>query len=479
MSRSARTLKDEKLAELFKYQDTRDSLASWIAERQGTYAWILLAALGKERDKLDEFEKNVREWTETTTTEIVEQSRKNKRRFIRRIGFGLGGVILALGLGTLVNFFLGWLGVTWLVTLLALIGFTNPFVWVPQVLLGGSVLTWLISLFSYFKSYLKWRRMVDRHVTEARYYVGAVKSLQHEKGRIASLHGQMEDYLKLLSEIIHKPWEISDSWINWETPTLDTSMLPTSLVVAKPIESSEYEAVRKRSLETFAATDWHSEQVRILFAEYEKAQKMNSGAMESRFDKDGALRSRLLEDFENSELLKKVGDEFVQTLAKKLQREDLPEATQFHVASLKPDILGKLDLSKNMFDDADIQKNWSTFVGEILGKATAWTPLAYSTSGIYDRLEKRSEVTSYALIPQRIKSELDSSVVDVIMDGDSGSGVEVVVRIDLSQWLEVNKVAILDSSKPAVALNPTAVVIAPQRVKPSNPTADPTGPVTF
>lgn len=447
MSRSARILKDEKLAELWKYQETRDSLASWIAARQGTYAWTLLEALGKERDKLEEFESSVRDWAESTTTEIVEQSRKNKKRFIRRIGFGFAGVFLALGLGTLINFFLGWLGITWIVTLLAFIGFTNPFVWVPNFLIGGSILTWLASLFSYFQSYLKWRKMVDRHVAEARYYVGAVKSLQSEKGRITSLHGQMEDYLKLLSEILHKPWEISDSWINWSTPQLDTTSLPTSLVVAKPLETGEYEAVRKHSLESFAAGDWHSEQIRVLFAEYEKAQKMSAGSMEDRFDKDGRLRERLLEDFEGSQILTKVGDEFVQALAKKLQSDDLPQATQFHVASLKPDVLEQLDLSKSMFDDGQTEKNWTTFVAEILGKATAWSPLAYSTAGLFDRLEKRSEVTSYALIPDRIKTVLDSSVKPVIMDGTSGSGVEVVVRVDVSQWLEPEKVAILDDSK--------------------------------
>lgn len=446
MSRSARVLKDEKLDELQKYQETRDSLAAWIAARQGTYAWSLLEALGKERDKLGEFEESVRNWTETTTTEIVEQSRKNKRRFIRRIGFGFAGLFLALGLGALVNLLFGWLGITWIITLLAFIGFTNPFVWVPNFLIGGSILTWLASLFSYFQSYLKWRKMVDRHVAEARYYVSAVKSLQSEKGRIISLHGQMEDYLKLLSEILHKPWEISDSWINWSTPQLDTSSLPTSLVVAKPLETGEYESVRKHSLETFAAGDWHSEQVRVLFAEYEKAQKMNSGAMEDRFDKDARLRERLLSDLAGSDLLEKVGDNFVQSLAKRLQSDELPQANQFHVASLKPDVLEQLDLSKSMFDDGQTQKNWTSFVAEILGKATAWSPLAYSTSGLFDRLEKRSEVTSYALIPDRIKSVVDSSVTPVIMDGTSGSGVEVVVRVDVSQWLEPKKVAILDES---------------------------------
>jgi hypothetical protein len=479
MSRSARILKDEKLAELWKYQETRDSLAAWIAARQGTYAWTLLEALGKERDKLEEFEGSLRKWAESTTTEIVEQSRKNKKRFIRRIGFGFAGVFLALGLGALINFFLGWLGITWIVTLLAFIGFTNPFVWVPNFLIGGSILTWLASLFSYFQSYLKWRKMVDRHVAEARYYVGAVKNLQSEKGRIISLHSQMEDYLKLLSEILHKPWEISDSWINWSTPQLDTTSLPTSLVVAKPLETGEYEAVRKHSLETFAAGDWHSDQVRVLFAEYEKAQKMSAGSMEDRFDKDGRLRERLLEDFEGSDLLTRVGDEFVQALAQKLQSDDLPQATQFHVASLKPDALDQLDLSKSMFDNGQTHKNWTAFVAEILGKATAWSPLAYSTAGLFDRLEKRSEVTSYALIPDRIKTVLDSSVKPVIMDGTSGSGVEVVVRVDVSQWLEPEKVAILDDSKARPAGATRDIVTLAPEAKPAVESEPTTGHVTF
>jgi hypothetical protein len=486
MSRSSRTLKDEKLQELSNYQETRDSLAAWITQRQSTYAWTLLAALGKERDKLAEFEETVKNWTESTTSEIVETSRMNKRRFVRRIGFGFAGIVAALSIGALVNLFLGWLGITWLVTLLALIGFTNPFVWVPNFLIGGSIATWLLSLFSYFRSYMKWRKMVDRHVAEARYFVTAVKSLQSEKGRIIALHGQMEDYLKLLSEILHKPWEISDTWVNWSTPQLETKSLPTSLVVAKPLESGEYESVRKRALESFAATDWRSEQVRVLFAEYEKAQKMSKGAVEDRFDKDARLRAHFLENLTTSDLLSKVGDDFVQSQAKKLQSEDLPEATQFHVASLKPDLLESLDLSKSMFDDGQSTKNWTSFVGEILGKATAWSPLAYSQAGVFKRLDKQSTVKSYALIPDRIKHVLDASVKPVIMEGTSGSGVEVVVRVDISEWVEPNMVAILDNSQPAPS-EPRPAPVAP--VAPTTPEPTPSvppqsssgqiGPVTF
>lgn len=481
MSRSSRTLKDEKLQELSNFQETRDSLATWITQRQSTYAWTLLAALGKERDKLAEFEETVRNWTESTTSEIVETSRKNKKKFIRRIGFGFAGIVAALSIGALVNLALGWLGITWLVTLLAIIGFTNPFVWVPNFLIGGSIATWLLSLFSYFRAYMKWRKMVDRHVAEARYFVSAVKSLQSEKGRIIALHGQMEDYLKLLSEMLHKPWEISDTWVNWSTPQLETKSLPTSLVVAKPLESGEYEAVRKHALESFAATDWRSEQVRVLFAEYEKAQKMSKGAVEDRFDKDARLRAHFLENLTSSDLLTKVGDDFVQSQAKKLQSEDLPEATQFHVASLKPDLLDSLDLSKSMFDDGQSTKNWTSFVGEILGKATAWSPLAYSQAGVFKRLDKQSTVKSYALIPDRIKHVLDSSVKPVIMEGTSGSGVEVVVRVDISEWVEPNMVAILDNSQAKLS-EPRPAPVAP--VQPPAPVAPKSvdiqsGPVTF
>jgi hypothetical protein len=101
-----------------------------------------------------------------------------------------------------------------------------------------------------------------------------------------------------------------------------------------------------------------------------------------------------------------------------------------------------------MFDDGQTNKNWTAFVAEILGKATAWSPLAFSLSGRFKGLEKRSTVTSYALIPDRIRPSLDSSVTPVVMEGVSGSGVEAVVRVDLSHWVDPNYLAILDESKP-------------------------------
>jgi hypothetical protein len=37
------------------------------------------------------------------------------------------------------------------------------------------------------------------------------------------------------------------------------------------------------------------------------------------------------------------------------------------------------------------------------------------------------------------------------MEGESGTGVEVVVRVDVSQWVDPKKISILDDSKAAPA----------------------------
>ena len=83
---------------------------------------------------------------------------------------------------------------------------------------------------------------------------------------------------------------------------------------------------------------------------------------------------------------------------------------------------------------------------------------------------QRNQVNSYALIPDRIKSQLDPSVTPVIMEGESGSGVEVVVRVDVSHWVDPKNISILDDSKaaPADSEAPRASTIL-QKLPPADP----------
>jgi pilus assembly protein FimV len=115
-----------KQEELDQYDNARDSLNSWVAERQGTYAWKLLEALRAERVKIDDLQKEIVDWTEKPTTEFYERTLSLKKAFIRRFRLGLIGIISSLLIGTVVGLILNALGLGLLVNLLAFLGFNNP-----------------------------------------------------------------------------------------------------------------------------------------------------------------------------------------------------------------------------------------------------------------------------------------------------------------------------------------------------------------
>jgi hypothetical protein len=348
----------------------------------------------------------------------------------------------ALGLGLLVN-------------LLAFLGFSNPFSWIPKVLGIGAGFSWIFALLGYFRGYYQWRRDLEREVASAKYYLKAVKRLAEQKPRILSLHSQMEDYLVLISEILHKPWKINEEWLTFDTADLDYSRLPTSLVVAKPKPTGVYSTVSKNCLQKFLSGNWRSQQVEALFKELEKVNQMPEGSMSRLFDADPKMRAKVLAALPESEVLALVGDSFVKSQARYLQTSVLPEETGFYVDSIKPDPLAVLDFSENYFDEGGNDRDWNSFVGEILGEGAGWSGLAYSLTGNNQNLAKGTNMHSFAQVPARLEKDVTNGVKAQVVDKNEATGVEVVIRLDLSEWVDPEMVNLLDdNSAPLTPLTP-------------------------
>ena len=80
--KSAKETNEEKEAHLDQFLSAQESLNEWISERRGTYAWQLLAALGREQEKLVAFEKDISNWVDTQTQDLYEEARDNKKKFL-------------------------------------------------------------------------------------------------------------------------------------------------------------------------------------------------------------------------------------------------------------------------------------------------------------------------------------------------------------------------------------------------------------
>ena len=438
--KSAKETNQEKEEHLEQFLSAQESLNEWISERKETYAWQLLAALSKEQEKLAAFEADISKWVETKTQSLYEEARDNKKKFLRKFRFSFGGLLFSLVFGFLVNLALQAMGLGWIPMVLSFIGITNPISIISQVIGFGAVFSWFFAFVFYFRDYSRWRKRLNREIAEARFYLKAVSELSTEKGRLRFLHQEMHEYLGLMAKLLHNPWFISEEWIDYEGTRLDATKLPKSMDVAVPREVGAFNDVKARALEHFISGNWRTDQVSILFEEYEKSNAMRASSIASRIDEDARLRRKLRSDIASDQYLKRVGDRLIENLTEYVQSKVLPEETGFSVDSIKPDELAGLKMKASIFDSSDDLVNWEDFISEILGKAGSWQQINFSSSGQLDNLFDRRSITSYALIPERLDRKIDEEIKKHVVEKDDKAGVEVIVRVDVSTWIDGDKI---------------------------------------
>jgi hypothetical protein len=438
--KSAKETNEEKEVHLEQFLSAQESLNEWISERQGTYAWQLLAALSSEQDKLAAFEADISKWVDTKTKDLYEEARDNKKKFLRKFRFSFGGLLFSLLLGFLVDLALKAMGLSWIPMVLSFIGITNPISIISQVIGFGAVFSWFFAFVFYFRDYSRWRKRLNREIADARFYLKAVSELSTEKGRLRFLHQEMHEYLGLMAKLLHNPWYISEDWIDYQGTRLDSTKLPKSMDVAVPREVGAFNDVKRSALEHFLSGNWRTDQIEILFEEYEKSNAMRSSSISSRIDEDSRLRRKLRTDIASDQYLKKVGDKLVENLTEYVQSTVLPEETGFSVDSIKPDELAGLKMKASIFDSSDDLVKWEDFISEVLGKVGSWQQINFSSSGQLDNLFDRRSITSYALIPDRLGGKIDEEIKQHIVDKDDKAGVEVIVRVDVSNWIDGDKI---------------------------------------
>ena len=438
--KSAKETSEEKEAHLDQFLSAQESLNEWISERRGTYAWQLLAALGREQEKLAAFEKDVSNWVDTQTQNLYEEARDNKKKFLRKFRFSFGGLLFSLVLGYLVNLALTALGLGWIPLVLNFIGITNPISIISQVIGFGAVFSWFFAFVFYFRDYSRWRKRLNREVADARFYLKAVSELSVEKGRLRFLHEEMHEFLGLMAKLLHNPWFISEEWINYEGTSLDATKLPKSMDVAVPREVGAFNDVKTRALEYFISQNWRDNQIAILFEEYEKSNAMRASSISNRIDEDSRLRRKLRTDIASDQYLKRVGDRLIENLTEYVQREVLPEETGFNVDSIKPNELAGLKMKTSIFETSAELMKWEDFISEILGPVGSWQQINFSSSGQLENLFDRKKIVSYALIPERLDRSIIEEIKPHVVEKDDKSGVEVIVRVDVSNWIDGDKI---------------------------------------
>ena len=97
-------------------------------------------------------------------------------------------------------------------------------------------------------------------------------------------------------------------------------------------------------------------------------------------------------------------------------------------------------MKTSLFDSTQDLVTWQDFIAEILGPVGSWQQINFSSSGQLENLFDRKRIISYALIPERLNGGIMEEIKPHVVEKDDKSGVEVIVRVDVSSWIDGDKV---------------------------------------
>jgi hypothetical protein len=97
-------------------------------------------------------------------------------------------------------------------------------------------------------------------------------------------------------------------------------------------------------------------------------------------------------------------------------------------------------MKTSIFDSSTDLMMWQEFISEILGPVGSWQQINFSSSGQLENLFDRKKIVSYALIPDRLDRSIIDEIKTHVVEKDDKSGVEVIVRVDVSNWIDGDKI---------------------------------------
>jgi hypothetical protein len=427
-------------------QESRDSLRTWVAERSGSFAWQLLLRLSVERDKAQSEFQLLRQAAETTIDPDVQRPSTMQDRFMRRALISLVSVALVWLLIVILKY-----SVPELATIAPAI---NPLAW-PVWVSGLVALAvfctlWLALLVSYYRENSRSRHLLRQASAYVEYLGAASLTAREEIQRLDALHRQIPDYLKYLSEAIHRPWELptfqgpqgqSGSLESQDTPESlvfsatrpRTDVLPSFMRLAEsaPGSGGEKEAALVRdTVRSLMHRGWRYGALRDLLAAAEEAAALPAGTFDpSRLDRDMRLRAALMSTLEQSGARLIAGRNQLRVLAQRIQLQVMDEIHP-PVMDLAPDPLRDLQIDEDLLGSRDWRlKEWDDFLAEALTAPSNWSSLAFSIDGLAQGVE---DVMSAGYGPERLADAADGAVTYRGIAERSTRPVEIVVRVDRS-----------------------------------------------
>ena len=427
-------------SEALTLEAARDSLGTWLHERSRSLAVRLLDILDQQENQLERDERIVRNWAEAQLPVIEGRARRLRTAFVVTIW-------IALGLAIIVPSAL-WLIGDWLRSEGGELPLLEDYWW-RYVVLGLLILVLvvLIGLIRYFRGYIAMKVEMEQMLSTGKFLLGAVDQLRSERARIHGLLPQVKERLEFLGTVLHEPWTVPGLMGAKGSDNYLSEHLPANLQIASTADSADPAIRRLRgrfTAEQFKPGIRRSAVADLLQRAVEHSGLSGENADLRIIDKDVAaygIRNALLSSIRQPEVLETVGRSQVARIASEIQAGLGPANERPGIELTNSDALDGLEIGNDLLREwSDSETRWDDYVVEILEDGAAMSRLAFSGIGL--AASRHTRFTSIAVAPERLHGQAGQLVEFATMESDGVAGTEVSIRLDITEPVEVEHVAL-------------------------------------
>ena len=447
-TRTSRSL-DQINGETDDFQEAQKGLRTWVSSRSRSFAWRLLKELKGHSESLDAEYSQLKEVVDQPIAVAGETPSALQDAFMKRVLLTIG---ITFSLFIIVTVLKGnfpqlqsWQ--SWL----------NPFAWptwlLAVVMLGIMIAVWALLLISYYRANSQRRHRLSVAQQYVNFLASTTEDMRVERQRLNTLHAQVPEYLKYLSEVLHRPWvppvirtgiasprtsakeslAVTAEEIVFDSSRPDADFLPAFMRLAEVPEltgGDKEQALVRDAIQFVLAPGWRYSALARLLAEVEKALSLPADSLApARLDRDPRLRETVIEALQSTAAHSEAGREMLKSLARQIQ-VSVMDTIHPPVKNIAPDPLAELDLDTDFIDGTNRSLvEWDDFLSENLGDPGAWSPAAFSPEG----RQAIPTVKSEAYGAQRLGPRVDTDVTFHPIAERTARPIELSIRVDRTQ----------------------------------------------
>ena len=417
----------------------RDSLGAWLDERSRSLSIRLIHHIDDELRRIDADERSMREFGQMR--DFAGKARQLRRAFVRAmlrsLGFAIGIPVLIF----VIALQLRRAAVT--IPILELSVWRYVVLFAILLLIGT-----FLALLPYHRGFMQMRYELDRNLAWGRNALVSIDRIRSDRARLSELRPQLEERLEFYGAVLQQPWTVSGAEQGIASAEALAEGLPANLRIAEVSDSGE--ETWNRLLQRLTAEHFkpglRKQAAARLLSEAARRHGLDPERVTFDFlDRDNLqkdLRLVLMRHASHPEILDRLGRERVVEIAESIQMKISPQGD--HRPEINITNVGDLDgllVGNDLLADwRRVQNFWDDFISEILEDPSALSPLAFSGQGQADGEHHR--FTSVATGPDRVRERSSVRVTWVDIQSGAVTGTETVTRIDITDPLDVNKVAL-------------------------------------